>query len=110
MVSNQISKKKKKAKSKTIHKCIANLLCEAKDNMKIHPERTKRYLYLVLKFVSRYKIKLTNDEKLSFCKKCLVYWDEGTTLSISKNKGKMGDGDSYTYTCLNCSYYKKVVV
>ncbi len=83
--------------------CMDRLLKEAKENYKTHPNRTKRYLSLVLKFIQRYKIKFPREKRLLFCKKCLTYWVKGDTLELKKNsKFKTLD-----YICKNCGTVKR---
>ena len=95
-------KSKKKFINKVVAESIDRLLDEAKSNSSSHPERSKRYLQLVWKFIQRYKFKLSREKRLLFCKKCFTYWDN-KNVKIEK-KGKITE-----YKCSNCNYIKRIV-
>lgn len=97
-------KSKKKFINAVVEFSIEKLLCEAKKNYKPHPERTKRYLYLVRKFIQRYKFRIKKEQKVMFCKKCLVWWEKNKTLKKINNK-KM---KLIEYNCLKCGYIKRI--
>ncbi|MFA5050086.1 MAG: hypothetical protein WC501_03690 [Candidatus Micrarchaeia archaeon] len=97
-------KSKKKFINAVVEFSIGRLLSEAKKNSKKHPERSKRYLYLVRKFIQRYKFKITGEQKLMFCKKCLVWWANKKTLAIKDDKKRK----IIEYKCLNCGYIKRI--
>lgn len=95
---------KKQAINSILNCCVDRLLKEAKENYKIHPERTARYLSLVMKFIKRYRLNLSQEKRLKFCKKCFVYWIEGDTLRLKLNKSlKLKE-----HICINCNYIKRI--
>lgn len=49
---------------------IEKLLNLAKKEFKTKPERSKKYIELARKIGKRYNVRLTKEQKRSFCKKC----------------------------------------
>ncbi|MEW6528803.1 MAG: hypothetical protein AB1391_02860 [Candidatus Micrarchaeota archaeon] len=83
---------------------IAVLFNEAQRTFAYHPERSKRYMQLVFAIVHKNKVKLTKEQKLSFCRKCFFFWRPGKSVSIdfdNKNKRIM-------YKCNSCGYVRKI--
>lgn len=82
---------------------IRILLDLAKKEFKNHPERSKKYVKLARKIGKRYNVRLTKEQKKSFCKKCNQLLIPGETSEIITDSGKK----VINIKCLNCSYIYK---
>ena len=97
------SQKKKFIKS-VVAESISLLLKEAENNYLKHPGRSNSYIKMLWNLVKKYKIKLTDDQKLSFCKKCLAYWMHNETVKVAFNS-KL---NAFCFICSKCGY-KKII-
>ena len=87
---------------------IERLFVLAKEELNTNPERSRNYVELARKIGKRYNVRLTKEQKRSFCKRCnqLLIPTRTSTVKIdSKKKIKI-------IKCMNCgniySYpYKK---
>jgi ribonuclease P protein subunit RPR2 len=73
---------KKKFIKKVSQDAITVLLAEAKKNAKKHPKRSKRYVQMAFELAKKHRLRLTPEQRLTFCKKCLVFWVPDKTLKI----------------------------
>lgn len=102
-MSKRASISNKRKVSAIVCCCVERLIKEAEENFLEHPERSKRYIFLVMKFVQRYKIKLSKDQKKKFCRACYSYWIPDKSVTITYNpKIKMEE-----YTCLSCNKIRR---
>ena len=88
---------------------IERLLDLAKESFEKHPERSRRYIELARKIGLRYNIRLTKEQKRSFCKKCNQLLIPGKTSLVKLDKEKK----ILIVKCLNCNNiyrypYKKI--
>jgi ribonuclease P protein subunit RPR2 len=76
----------------------------AKNELKGHPERARRYVELARKIGLRYNLRLSKEKKRLFCKKCntLLYIGE-TAKEVKKNLPNLK-----FIKCLNCGELKKI--
>ena len=98
-----MDKKPKKVIKETVRKRIAKLLDEARYSFKTHPERSERYLRLIWKLVQKYKVRLTKEQKLSFCKKCFTLWVPGKNVEVSFDQ----HNNVLEYKCKNCGFARR---
>jgi len=61
---------------------IIRLFELAEKNVKIHPERSRRYVQLALRLSMRHKVGVPKRFKRSFCKRCYTYWIPGYNVKI----------------------------
>jgi ribonuclease P protein subunit RPR2 len=95
--------KKPVFQSKIAKERIEILLDLAKKEFKNHPERSKKYIELARKIGKRYNVRLTKEQKRSFCKKCnqlLIPNETSETIIDSRKK-------VVNIKCMNCSYIYK---
>ncbi len=96
--------KEKNTVKKISEERIALLLSEARAAFAKNPERAQRYAKLAFAIVRKNKIRLTNEQKLSFCRKCFSFWVPAKSVSVSfdrKNK-------RIIYKCSSCNYERKI--
>jgi ribonuclease P protein subunit RPR2 len=76
----------------------------AKEEFENHPERAKRYVELARKIGLRYNIRLSEEVKRSFCKRCnaLLYLGKNTEELEKKHP------NIKLFKCLNCGEIKKI--
>ena len=60
----------------------------AEENIKKHPERSKRYISLARKLSTRYNFRLNKKIKNSFCKKCDSLFIPGHNVMVKLNSRK----------------------
>ncbi|MEM4272346.1 MAG: hypothetical protein QXH30_02055 [Candidatus Bilamarchaeaceae archaeon] len=100
-----MDKRSKRVIKATVQSRIGELLHEARLSFRAHPERSQRYISLIWKLVQKYKIRLTKEEKLSFCKRCLSLWVPGKTVQIAFDQRR----HSIAYRCKKCGFSRKMV-
>ena len=64
----------------------------------------RRYIYIIKKYSEKNKIRIPNDVKSKFCKKCFTPWIPGETVRIRLSRR----GKYLIYACLNCGYKKRI--
>lgn len=79
--------KKKKLIKSSAKQSVAELLKQAEKawKQKKYP-RSKRYVKMLMDLVKKHKVKLTKDQKNSFCRKCLRWWEIPSTLVLLFDK------------------------
>lgn len=95
-----MDKRGKKIIKGAVKERIACLLHEAHSSYSLHPERSRRYLELLWKLVTKYKVRLSKQQKLSFCKKCFTPWIPGRTATISFEPRN----SIVQYSCRKCGH------
>ena len=69
---------------------------------RFYPNFDSIYIKEILKLSQSFNIRLTRDEKLKFCKKCLCFWDVNTREIRFNQTLKTKE-----YICKNCSYTRR---
>lgn len=82
---------------------INKLFEEAEDNIKEHPELSRRYVELARKIAMKYKVKFSKDQKMSSCKKCNAYLRQGVNCSTRLAKGII------VIRCKECNNLRRLV-
>lgn len=68
---------------------INRLFQLARDNVKTHPERSRRYVGLATTIAKRYTVRLDSKTKRSFCKNCNTPLVPGLTEVVRTSKGRV---------------------
>lgn len=84
----------------TTSDAIKILLEEANKNAEQHPTRTKRYIQMLWRFVKKYKIRLSKDQKKKFCRKCLTFFVIDKTVMVIFNS----KNNKIYLKCKSCAY------
>lgn len=66
-----------------------------------HPERSKRYIQLLERISTRYRMRMPLDIKTAYCKHCKTPWKEGFNI-VKRVKGSMLNA-----TCKECKTTKR---
>jgi len=85
-----------------VNERIAQLFKEAEENLKEHPERTRRYIRIARALVMRHRMRLPERFKRTFCKRCYIYWKPGYNVKVRFEKNKK----TVSYSC-ECGYVKR---
>ena len=85
-----------------VNERIEQLFEEAQKNLKIHPERTRRYLKIARALAMRHRMRLPERFKRTFCKRCYIYWKPGYNVKVRIEKDKK----TVSYSC-ECGYVKR---
>ena len=85
-----------------VNERIAQLFGEAEKNLKIHPERTRRYIKIARALAMRHRMRLPERFKRTFCKRCYTYWKPGYNVKVKIEKDKK----TISYSC-ECGYVKR---
>jgi ribonuclease P protein subunit RPR2 len=79
---------------------IGDLLERAEKFRKVDLELARRYVEIARKISMRYRVKIPEDKRLNFCKKCLYPYTSSTArVRIRKNR--------VIITCLKCGYVRR---
>ncbi|HSU72477.1 MAG TPA: ribonuclease P [Candidatus Binatia bacterium] len=65
------------------------------------PKLANRYAQLARKIQMRFKVRMPDEVRYRFCKKCGSFWKPGTTVRIRTREGKV------IFTCLVCGSMRK---
>lgn len=82
---------------------IKELFVQADENFKEYPKLSKRYVFLARKIAMKYRIKLSSDQKKTFCKKCNAYLKMGYNATIRTRNGKI------ILTCKECGGSRRII-
>ncbi|MCW1296510.1 MAG: ribonuclease P [Candidatus Parvarchaeota archaeon] len=91
-------KSKKRLIEKIALERINILLRLARENLKINPKRSARYVLLARKIAMRANIHIPKELKRMFCKNCNSILIPSLTLRVRLKRGKK----RLVYTCLKC--------
>jgi ribonuclease P protein subunit RPR2 len=75
----------------------------AKENLKDHPERSRRYVEIARKIAMRKRVRI-KKLKFKFCKKCNSYLLPGYNSKVEIDKNKK----IIKYICLYCGSERKI--
>ncbi len=93
---------KKREEEKKLALQRAKILFDlAKQEYPKHPERSKRYISMILDLVKKVRIRLPKKIKMFICKDCKQILIPGKNLEVRSQKGFM------IYKCLLCGKIKK---
>ncbi len=96
--NKRIRKRKPTLQMKIAKERIKRLFYLAKLNFDKYPERGKKYVELARKIGKRYNVRLTKEEKRSFCKKCNQFLIPNKTSEIKIDSEKK----LIIIKCMNC--------
>jgi ribonuclease P protein subunit RPR2 len=82
---------------------IKKLFEQAEVSFKEYPELSKRYVILCRKLSTRYKVRLSSEQKKLFCKNCNAYLKNSINSRIRLEHGKI------VQTCLECKNVRRMV-
>ena len=74
----------------------------AESEMKMHPERSKRYVSLALEISKKARSRIPDELKAKFCKKCHAFLQEGVNSTIAR-KGTLTE-----IGCKECRFVRKI--
>jgi ribonuclease P protein subunit RPR2 len=89
--------------SKIIKERIDKLFELAEENIKKHPERSRRYISLARKLSTRYNFRMNKKIKNRFCKKCDSLFIPGYNVKVKLNSRE----GIVEYHC-NCGVVKNI--
>jgi ribonuclease P protein subunit RPR2 len=81
---------------------ISQLFKEAEENLKTHPERTRRYIRIARALAMRHRMHLPERFKRTFCKVCYIYWKPGYNVKAKIDSNKK----TVSYSC-ECGYVRR---
>jgi len=90
--------KKSFLRTKVAKERIERLFSLAKENLEKNPKRSRNYVELARKIGMRYTVRLTKDQKRSFCKSCNQLLIVGKTSRVELDNQKK----LIIIKCLNC--------
>ncbi len=93
--------KKRIEESRAALERIKILFALAKQDFKAHPERSHRYVEMILDIVKKVRVKLPSNIKRYICVNCKHLLVPGVNLKVRSDRGFM------IYQCLDCGSIKK---
>lgn len=96
--------KEKNQVKKISEERVAILLSEAQKVFPKNPGRARRYSKLAFLIVRKNKVRLSKEQKLSFCRKCFAFWRPGKSVSVRLEKANK----LVVYKCASCGYARKI--
>jgi len=105
MVSNKRKIKNNRSKKKSFQiiaeKRINDLFERAYDFLEINKKYSNKCVMLARKISLRYKVSLTKQQKMLFCKKCGAYLYPHNTSRVRVSRGKI------VILCLECKHISR---
>ncbi len=99
-----MSKKPKTLIKSSVRDSIRKLVSEAEEVFqKGNEERSKRYVGMAMELVKKHRIRLPDNLRNSFCRKCHIIWVPGKTVRITYDS----KNDCLRAKC-RCSYSKRI--
>ncbi len=96
---------RKKLIKSSVRQSIAKLMDEAQDAWAAgRPERARRYAQMSMDLVRKHKVRLSEDQKRMFCRKCFTWWVPGDTVKLAFDKRH----NVIRMKCANCGYTRRL--
>lgn len=95
-----VLKREKGLERKIARERIDELMKRAQKYKYTHYELSRRYVELAKKISMKYRVKMSKEQKRSFCKNCL-YPYRADRIRVRIKKGRI------VVTCLNCSHHRR---
>ena len=96
--------RRKKVIKSSVRSSIKKLLEQARAaHKKKETERSKKYVKMAFDLLKKHKIKLPEEIKNSFCKKCYLIWIPGETITVTYDK----ENNCLRLRC-RCGYSKRL--
>ena len=96
---------RKKLIKSSVRQSIAKLMGEAGGAWAAgKPERAKRYAEMAMGLVRKHKVRLTEEQKRRFCRKCFAWWVPGDTVKLAFDKRH----SVIRMTCAKCGYTRRL--
>lgn len=83
---------------------IIELFVQAKSVFDHDPDLSKRYVVLARKTAMKHKIRLSKDQKLSFCKQCNAFLRRGANSTIRIHDNRV------VLSCKECGFVRRFVL
>ncbi len=80
---------------------INELFLEARNTVKTNPSMANRYVGIARRLAMRYNLKLSKEQKTSFCKHCYHFLQPGKNLTVRRTE------KGITYTCHDCNKHMR---
>jgi len=88
-------------KSKLNTTDISDLLSFGKSKAKSHPNESRKAIKLAWKLSQKFRKRLTQAQKRTFCNKCFTYYIPALTATVRVGKSRVA------YHCLHCKTITK---
>jgi ribonuclease P protein subunit RPR2 len=97
--------RRKKIIKASVRSSIDKLLDQARESFEAGKgERSTRYVRMAMELLKKHKVKLPSEVRNSFCRKCLVVWIPGKTLTVQYDR----KNTCLRVRCDRCGYSKRL--
>lgn len=83
---------------------INTLFSEASSEFRKHPERSHRYVQIVLKLAAKAGVRIPKKFRSNYCRKCKIYLSSGVNSKVRTRNGKL------IVFCLKCKNYRRLLL
>ena len=83
---------------------INTLFSEASSEFKNHPERSHRYVKIVLRLVAKAGLRIPRKFRSNYCRKCKIYLSSGVNSKVRTRNGKL------IVFCSKCKNYRRMLL
>lgn len=96
---------RKKLIKSSVRQSIAKLMDEAEGAWAAgKPARARRYAEMAMDLVRKHKVRLTEEQKRRFCRKCFSWWVPGDTVKLIFDKRH----NVIRMKCAKCRYARRL--
>ncbi len=94
-------RRNKTAERKIATERIERLFEAAGDVYETDESLSNRYIIIAKKIAMKYRIKIPDQYRMGYCRKCLSFFSPGKNTRTRINHGKV------SVTCMNCGYTRR---
>jgi len=103
--TNYMRSKRKKIIKESVSESVKRLLDEArKEYMKGKKELADRYVRMTVSYIKKHKIRLPEEYRNSFCRKCYLIWIPGVTVKVFFDRKH----NCLRIECMRCGFSKRL--
>ena len=83
---------------------INSLFSEATSEFNNHPERSHRYVKIILKLAAKSGVRIPVKFRSNYCRKCKIYLSSGVNSKVRTRNGKL------IVFCVRCKNYRRMLL
>ncbi len=80
------------------------LFSEASSEFSLHPERSHKYIQIILKLAAKAGVRIPRKFRSNYCRKCKIYLSSGANSKVRTRNGKL------IVFCMRCKHYRRLLL
>lgn len=83
---------------------INTLFSEASSSFRMHPERSHRYVKIILRLSAKAGVRIPRKFRSNYCRKCKIYLSSGVNSKVRTRNGRL------IVLCFKCKNYRRMLL